>query len=179
MEAAIAETTRTRRRRRRRSRHRRSLWYAFVHDRQAHRVLWGLAAVGFAIACALGYVKTYPLAVRTPPVIGGKAVPAQMVARRQYVADQLYALERRTLRAADHLERAPRAGHVPPRTYRELQRLHLQFGAAAERLDDAVRKRIWKALSLARTAALNDDPAKTREALRKLEVKLAVARYMH
>ncbi len=149
-----------------------------VHDRQAHRVLWGLLAVGFAVACALGYVQTYPLAVRTPPVIGGKAVPALMIARRQYVTDQLYALERRALRAADRLEGAHPASHVPPRTFHELRRLHLQFGAAADRLDEAGRKRLWKALSRARKAALNDDPAATREALRKFEVKLAVARYM-
>lgn len=144
---------------------------------QAEPIVWGLLAISFAVACALGYVKTYPLAIQPPPLIGGKAVPARILERKHYLADKLRALEKRADRAADRLDDAPARGPVPARTFLDLQGIHLQFARVEEPMDGAVRRRIWKTLTQVRQAALSDDPAQTRKALRKLQVRLAVARY--
>lgn len=184
MEATIAGTVRRRsahRRRHRRASHRHRdlrdrVRHAFRNG-QGERITWAALAVAFAVACALGYVKTYPLAIHPPPVIGGKAVPALMVARRQHVRDHLYTLEKRAVRAANRLEDIPGKSPVPPQTFRELQRIHLQYARASDSMNHDVRKRIWRALTGVRKAALGNDPVETRKALRKLQVKLAVARY--
>jgi hypothetical protein len=184
MEATIAGTVRRRSAHRRRHRHgshrRRELRDRVrrpFRNGQGERVAWAALAVAFAVACALGYVKTYPLAIHPPPVIGGKAVPALMVARRQLVRDQLYVLEKRAVRAANLLDDAPGSGPLPPQTFRELQRIHLQYASASASMSSDVQRRIWRALTGVRKAALSNDAAGTRRALRKLQVKLAVARY--
>lgn len=150
---------------------------ALVRDGRMKQLVWCLLAIGLAVASASGYVHTYPPAIELPPAIGGKNVPHLMVQQRQYVADELYAMERRAVRAANRLDRVSPNAPLPESAVRDLQSLARRFAATGHAMDAAMRKRIARALARVRQAAGGGDPIATQKALRDLQVKLAVARH--